>query len=156
MLHVAQRLAEHLKAAYVRIDTVEQGLRDLCNASVEDEGYRLSYRILEDNLKLGISAIADSCNPVQITRIAWQGVATGSGAHYVNIEVSCSDPQEHRRRVENRQVSIANLRPPTWEQVQNRHYEPWADDVICIDTAGKSIDETFVELLEQLEERSNP
>lgn len=52
----------------MRIDTVEQAIRDLCDFNVEGEGYRLSYRIAADNLKLGISVVADSCNPIDLTR----------------------------------------------------------------------------------------
>lgn len=49
---LAKLLAAKVGATYVRIDTVEQGLRDLCNFKVEGEGYRLSYRIIRDNLDL--------------------------------------------------------------------------------------------------------
>ncbi|MDP4537968.1 ATP-binding protein, partial [Alkalimonas collagenimarina] len=45
---LAQLLAKHLSILYVRIDTVEQGLRDLCDLDVEGEGYQLSYRIIQD------------------------------------------------------------------------------------------------------------
>lgn len=45
-------LSQQIKAFYIRIDTVEQGLRDLCNYKVEGEGYRLSYRLARDNLQL--------------------------------------------------------------------------------------------------------
>ena len=45
-----------------------KGLRELCGIKVTAEGYRLSHRIAMDNLKLDISVIADSCNPLEITR----------------------------------------------------------------------------------------
>ncbi|WP_257214395.1 hypothetical protein [Vibrio coralliilyticus] len=45
---------------------------------------------------------------------------------------------------------------PNWEQVENRHYEAWPDDVIRIDTAGKSIEQAFTELLDKLEVWSSP
>lgn len=48
------RLASHLKAVHLRIDTIEQALRDLCGIVVEGEGYRLAYRIAADNLRLGV------------------------------------------------------------------------------------------------------
>ena len=79
----------------MRIDTVEDGLSELCGLKIEAEGYRLSYRIIRDNLKLGISAIADSCNTIKITRKEWENVATESGATFYNIEISCSDIREH-------------------------------------------------------------
>lgn len=60
---LAELLARRLGAAYVRIDTIEQALRDLCSVDVQGEGYRLAYRVAADNLRLGISVVADSCNP---------------------------------------------------------------------------------------------
>lgn len=72
---LAKMLAQHCQATYLRIDTIEQGLRDLCHFQVEGEGYRLSYRIARDNLLLGNSVVADSCNPIWLTRKEWQQVA---------------------------------------------------------------------------------
>ncbi|NOI27600.1 AAA family ATPase [Vibrio coralliilyticus] len=153
---LAQRLAQHTSSMYVRIDTVEQGLRDLCSFKVEGEGYRLSYRIIEDNLRLGISAIADSCNPIKLTRREWRDVATSVDARFVDIEIWCSDKEEHKHRVQTRPNTVKNLVLPNWEQVENRHYEAWPDDIIRIDTAGKSIEQAFTELLDKLEVWSSP
>ena len=148
---IAQRLSKKLGIAYLRIDTVEQGLKDLCNINVYDEGYRLSYRIVEDNLKLGISIIADSCNPIELTRSDWNEIARKSNSAYVNIEVKCSNKFEHRKRVETRESSIAGLKIPTWEDVKNREYHLWTSDRLLIDTADKTIDESVNELLTELE-----
>ncbi len=49
-----------------------------------------------------------------------------------------------------RQSDVENLKLPNWQQVQNRHYEPWETEVINIDTAGKSIQSSFAELVEKL------
>lgn len=147
---LSKLLAQSLKATYVRIDTVEQGLRDLCDFKVEGEGYRLSYRICRDNLELGQSVVADSCNPIQLTQDEWQAVATDIGAKYINIELSCSDSSEHKYRVETRTSSIENLCLPTWQQVQDRGYESWQTPVVSLDTAGKTPDESLQELLQRL------
>ncbi|EGQ7683808.1 AAA family ATPase [Vibrio parahaemolyticus] len=147
---LAKLLATKTGAMYVRIDTVEQGLRDLCNIKVEGEGYRLSYRIIRDNLELGLNCVSDSCNPIELTRHEWQEVAESVGARFVNIEVSCSDSREHERRVVTRKSEITNLKLPDWKQVQNRDYESWKTNVIKIDTSGKSIETSFAELSEKL------
>ncbi|NIY85560.1 AAA family ATPase [Vibrio hepatarius] len=147
---LAKLLATKTGAMYVRIDTVEQGLRDFCNIKVEGEGYRLSYRIIRDNLELGLNCISDSCNPIELTRHEWQEVAESVGARFVNIEVSCSDSSEHERRVVTRKSEITNLKLPDWKQVQNRDYESWKTNVIKIDTSGKSIETSFAELSEKL------
>ncbi|WP_059123223.1 AAA family ATPase [Vibrio sp. MEBiC08052] len=148
---LAKLLSRRTGAMYVRIDTIEQGLRDLCHLQVEGEGYRLSYRIIRDNLALGLSAISDSCNPIELTRNEWQAVAESVGAQFVNIEIRCSDTAEHEYRVNTRESDVANLNLPGWLQVQNRHYEPWRlTDVIQIDTAGQTIEESFAELVKKL------
>ncbi|EGQ9697137.1 AAA family ATPase [Vibrio parahaemolyticus] len=147
---LAKLLSHRTGAMYARIDTVEQGIRELCNFKVEGEGYRLSYRIIRDNLALGLSAISDSCNPIELTRNEWQEVAESVGAKFVNIEVRCSDATEHEHRVNTRESEVSNLNLPTWEQVQNRYYEPWGDSVIQIDTAGQTIEESFAELVGKL------
>lgn len=147
---LAKLLAVRTGAMYVRIDTVEQGLRDLCRFNVEGEGYRLSYRIIKDNLELGISCISDSCNPIELTRHEWQQVAESTGAKFVNIEVSCSDRNEHEYRVNTRRSEVPNLKLPDWQSVQNRHYETWKTDVVKIDTADQQIEISFAELIEKL------
>ena len=50
---LAQQLAAELKAVHLRIDTIEQAIRDLCDFQVEGEGYRLAHRVAADNLRLG-------------------------------------------------------------------------------------------------------
>jgi predicted kinase len=135
---LARRLAQQVHAAYLRIDTIEQGLRDLCGVNVQGEGYRLSYRIAADNLKLGIDVVADSCNPIELTRHEWEHVAQEAAAAVINIEVVCSNAREHRERIESRVSDLPGLTLPTWEQVEERDYRPWSKERLIIDTAGRS------------------
>lgn len=151
---LAEMLARRLAAAYLRIDTVEQGLRDLCALDVQGEGYRLAYRVAADNLRLGVSVVADSCNPIELTRREWEQVAGEAGAAYVNIEVVCSDPSEHRHRVETRGSPVPGLRLPTWRDVETREYSPWSAGRIVIDTAGRTEERCLDELLSRLEQRA--
>lgn len=148
---LARLLARRTGSVFLRIDTVEQGIRELCSFDVQGEGYRLSYRIAKDNLLNGLSVVADSCNPIQLTRREWNAVAIESGVDFVNVELVCSDMDEHRKRVETRKADIANFKLPSWHEVENRHYEEWEElERITIDTAGKSVDESFGELLDML------
>ncbi len=57
-------------------------------------------RVAEDNLRLGHTVIADSVNPVPVTRNAWVDVANRAGVGFAEIEIICSDPQDHRRVAE--------------------------------------------------------
>ena len=147
---LSQLLARHLGATYLRIDTIEQALRELCSFDVQGEGYRLAYRLAADNLRLGISVVADSCNPIELTRREWEGVAAAAGVRHVNIEVVCSDPREHRERVETREASIPGLRLPTWDDVEQREYDSWTVDRIVVDTVNRSQEGCLSELLARL------
>lgn len=147
---MATRLALSIGAAHVRIDTIEQALRDVCRMSVEDEGYRLAYRVAGDILRGGVSVVADSCNPLEVTRRAWGQVAVEAGVAHVNIEVVCSDADEHRRRVEQRPATVPNLRLPTWGDVVQREYDAWTSERVVLDTAGKAVDASVRELLAAL------
>lgn len=147
---LSRRLATKLKAAHLRIDTIEQALRDLCGIDVQGEGYRLAYRIAADNLRLGLNVVADSCNPIGLTRDEWEDVARKSQARYINIEIICSDRGEHRRRIEFRKTTVAGLRLPTWDEVGRREYHAWTSERIVIDTAGRTEAECFDELLSRL------
>ena len=144
---LAKGLSTELRCVYLRIDTIEQAIRDLCDFKVEGEGYRLAYRVAADNLNSGISVISDSCNPIELTRSEWHEVATNSDALFIDIEVICSDKTEHRNRVEKRDSTVPGLKRPTWEQVLNREYHPWGSNRIVLDTAGKNIAESLQELI---------
>jgi predicted kinase len=120
---LSQALARHLHATYLRVDTIEQALRDLCAVDVQGEGYRLAYRVAVDNLRLGINVVADSCNPIELTRHEWDQVAATSNADLVNIEVICSNRGEHQQRLEARAPDVAGLVLLTWEEVVAREYD---------------------------------
>ncbi len=150
---LARAVAKSSGAVYLRIDTIEQALRDLCELDVEGEGYRLAYRLAADNLLLGRDVIADSCNPLELTRREWETVAREADAEFLNIEVVCSDLSEHQQRIESRVSEVPGLVLPTWSEVQAREYHPWKSDRLILDTAGRSVAESESELLQQLRSR---
>jgi len=149
---LARRLAHWANACLLRIDTIEQGMRDLCALQVEGEGYRLAYRIALDNLLLNTNVVADCCNPVELTRAEWQSVACSSRARHLDIEVTCSDENEHRARIASRESDIPNLVLPDWIAVRQREYHPWKRHRIVVDTAGALPAESFDELVARLVE----
>ncbi len=147
---LAKFLSERFGAIYLRIDTIEQTLRENGIKEVEGRGYEIAYNIASDNLTQGLSVVADSVNPLEITREAWRKVATNTGTKFCEIEIICSDKREHKQRIESRTSDIDGLSLPTWDDVINRNYEPWTKDRIVIDTAGKSIAESQRELARYL------
>jgi len=134
---LARALARDLGATYLRIDEIEQAIRDsgLNSEEVGVSGYRVGYALAESNLRLGAAVVADSVNPLRITRLSWRSVAEKASARIVEIEIICSDIVEHRRRVDSRHGDISGLLLPTWQQITERSYEEWDSDRIVIDTA---------------------
>jgi predicted kinase len=145
---IAQELAHKLGAVYLRIDSIEQALRDsgAVTGPMNDWGYRIAYTLAADNLRLGGTVVADSVNPLRITREAWRDVAKKARVDTVEIEVKCSDCDEHRRRVESRSADIPGLTPLAWAEVLAREYAPWDREHIEIDTSELSVEES-VELI---------
>jgi predicted kinase len=149
---VAKALAQKLDAVYLRVDTIEQGLRSstVLKTDVGPAGYVVAYRLAEDNLRIGRVVIADSVNSLQVTRDAWLSVAEHASTKVAEVEVICSDAVEHRRRVERRQSDIEGLKLPAWQEVIDRAYENWDRPHIVIDTASGTVEETVAELLTRL------
>lgn len=148
---LAKFLSSSLSAVYIRIDTIEQELKN-CGVKLYDEGYKVAFSLALDNLKSGLSVVADSTNPVLESRREWINVANKASSPYVEIEIICSNKTEYRQRVENRQTDIPNLLLPSWESVTSREYQPWHSASIVLDTAGKTPEQSKLELSELLRE----
>ena len=99
---IARELARMIDAVHVRVDSIEQPLRD-AGWTVQGEGYRVAYAVAEDNLRLGHVVIADCVNPWSLTRAEWRAAAARAGAAVLEVEVVCSDSAEHRRRIRRHQ-----------------------------------------------------
>ena len=146
---IATGLARSIKAVHLRIESIEQALRNSNVTISGPEGYVVAYAIAEDNLRLGRTVIADSVNPVEATRDALRKVAQRAGKPCIEIEFICSDQAEHQRRVESRIADIVGHQLPTWQQVCAREYEPWQASIV-IDTAGQPVKASVSSLHERL------
>ena len=144
---IARAIAEERRATYIRIDTIEQALRSsgAVPGDMGPHGYVVAYAVAEDNLRMGRDVVADSVNPIGVTRSAWRRRAAQAATTCVEVEVVCSDKNEHRRRVEARSTA------PTWDEVVQRAYEPWDGPRIVLDTAHRTIAETLAELRSMLQ-----
>ncbi|HDS1736301.1 AAA family ATPase [Pseudomonas sp. BP8] len=137
---LAKALAVTTGAVYLRIDAIEQAIRD-ANVLAQDvgrSGYLVANALAQSNLGLGRTVIVDGVNPVRESRTTWSEIACNAGVRLANIQVICSDTDEHRRRVETRTPDIPGLTPPTWASVLSHDYEPWDQPPFCIDTALSS------------------
>ena len=139
---LARALARRIGAVHLRIDTIEQALRNAGLNVSGPEGYLAARDLAEDNLCLGHTVIVDSVNPVGTTRDYWRETAARLGVELVEVDVVCSDKQQHRRRVESRSTEIPGLVLPTWQRVLDRRYEPWTTAHV-VDTAGRTLEDSL-------------
>ena len=148
---LARGASRRLGAVHVRIDTIEQAMRDgVIGRPIDGVGYYVARAVAADNLRLGRSVVADCVNPWALTRDAWRETAGLAGARCVEVEVICSDEREHRRRVQTRVSDIEGLVLPNWEAVIARDYHAWDRERVVIDTATSTVASSIDELLERI------
>jgi predicted kinase len=149
---LARLLAARTGAVHLRVDTIEQAIvrSGLARHPVGPVGYAIGYALAEEHLRQGLTVIAESVNPLSVTRDAWRDTAVGAGVPVVEVEVVCSDPAEHRLRVTSRSVDIPGLPLPDWQQIIDREYEPWDRECVVVDTAGQSPRQSLALLLRGL------
>ena len=149
---LARELASQMGAVHLRIDSIEQAIRtsDGASQSLDDIGYRVAYAVAEDNLRIGRTVIADSVNPLQLTRDAWLDVAQRTRVRAFEVEVRCSDLNEHRRRVETRVTDVPGLILPAWTDVVAREYDPWRREHLVIESAARTPEQNVALIREAL------
>lgn len=151
---IARLLATRLNAVWLRIDSIEQSLirsEKITMSDMGPAGYLVAYAIAADNLKLGNNVIADSVNPLAITRQAWRDVASESAAPALEIEITCSDKAQHKERVEHRSADIAGHVLPDWQKVVTRQYEAWLSTDITLDTSVLTPEQAVEVILQHIE-----
>jgi predicted kinase len=151
---LARQLAARLSATYLRIDEIEQGIRDTkaLTGDIGPAGYIVAQALAESNLVIGNIVIVDCVNPVAESRSSWRAVSDRTGAVLVDLEIICSDLAEHRRRVEGRTSDIPGLTAPTWQSVQKHEYEPWLTNRLVIDSAVLSPEDGLATIASHLDQ----
>lgn len=151
---IARKLAAALRAAYIRIDTIEtsimraEGRFKSSNEWEQPAGYLVGYELAADQLRIGTNVVAESVNPLCASRDAWRDAGLAAGGTVVEVEVVCSDLREHRRRAEERVLDIPGLANPSWEQIRQREYHSWERDRLVIDTALLNVEQSVQRVLE--------
>ena len=149
---IARALAQQIGAVYLRIDVIEQAIRDagVLAGDVGTSGYGVANALALSNLRLGHTLVADCVNPVRESREAWNSVAATAGVALLNVEVICSDRQAHQQRVECRAGDIPGLVPPNWPSVLAHEYEAWDEVPVTLDTALLTPDQAVAQILKDL------
>lgn len=75
---VAKALATRLSATYLRVDTIEQTIKNanVLAQAVGRSGYWVANELALSNLCLGNTVVVDCVNPVAESRTLWRGTAT--------------------------------------------------------------------------------
>jgi hypothetical protein len=75
-------------------------------------------------------------------------VARRAGVRVVEVEIRCSDVEEHRQRVESRLVHAGG---PTWREICERDYSPWPSATLVVDTATLTVEQAVTQLRSDLD-----
>ncbi len=152
---VARAVAARCRAAFIRVDAIEQAMRSAgvlaAAGNVGPAGYMAAYALAEANLRLDLAVVAECVNPLPATRTAWRKVA--APGPILEVEVVCSNAAEHRRRVETRASDLPGLVPPTWEAVSRHGYERWTEPRLVIDTAALSAEDAASRVCDEFASR---
>ncbi len=134
---VSRTVADRLGATFLRVDTIESAVQEW-HAPVGDSpvGYVAAAQVAHDQLVAGRAVVVDAVNPVDLAREGWRRLAAATGARLQWVEVVCSDPAEHRRRVEGRSGDWPGHVPPTWDAVRAATWEPFTDERLLVDNRG--------------------
>ena len=148
---IAKVFAEKHSAAYVRVDEIENAVRStIPDNEIGPLGYVIAFANARSNLALGNLVVADSVNPVPESRQGWRDVAQHTNSSFLDVEIVCSDKDEHKRRVETRSVEIVGHQYPSWARVVSMDYAPWTTDRLVIDTATSDPDAAAEEIANRL------
>jgi len=135
---ISKALAARRGAVYLRIDAIEQAMKGAGAVEIGSAGYAVANALALANLQLGHCVVVDCVNPVGESRRAWRNVADQASTHLIDIHLICSDPAEHRRRLEGRLPDIPDHRLPTWDEVLAHAFEPLSEEHLNLDTATHS------------------
>jgi predicted kinase len=139
---VARALAGRLRAAHLRIDAFETALVTTgvvrSAAAVGPTGYGLALAAADTCLAAGTDVVVDAVFPVAASREPWSDLARRHGSTIRWVRLVCGDPDEHRRRVEERTADLPGHVVPTWADVMAaaEEQDAWAEPHDVVDTAA--------------------
>jgi predicted kinase len=137
---IAEQLARELPAPVLPVDPVEVAM--WCAGIERDQPTGLAAFVVVEALAAGILAlgqtvIVDAVNDVEAARRQWRDLAGRQDVALRFVEVVCSDPDLHRRRLEGRR-DIAGAAEPTWESVEARRegFAGWTEERLVLDSVA--------------------
>lgn len=134
---VAKEMAADLGCAVISVDTIERGLHEAGVDPAQPIGlaaYAAANRLVDVQLGLGHTVIADAVNHHPEARQAWLDLAATHGVGVRVIHVECRDESVHRQRLATREHE---LRVVPWERVVELR-ETWTPWPVAVETVETS------------------
>ena len=136
---LADDLRTALPAVVLSVDPVENAMY---RAGIEHDqpaglaAYVVVEAMAEPALRAAQTVVIDAVNAAVEARQQWRELAERTGARLVQIEVICSDPHEHRRRLEGRSRGLTAIAEPTWDSLGTRRADlaAWTEPHLVIDS----------------------
>lgn len=129
---IARRVASELGACWLEIDVLEAPFLERFDGdAIGWAGYEALTGLAGAQLSVGMSVVLDSVAWTESLRSGWRSLAAAHAAAFAPVEVVCSDPAEHRRRVEARHAKRS------WDDIERARsdwWEPWTGDRLTVDT----------------------
>jgi len=137
---IAGRLARELPAPVLPVDPVEVALWAAGIDRDQPTGlaaFVVVGALAGTMLRLGQTVVVDAVNDAEVARQQWRDLAARHDVPLRFVEVVCSDPDLHRRRLDDRpDADLAGAAAPTWESVEARRegFAGWDDDRLVLDS----------------------
>lgn len=136
---IARPVAARLRAAYLRIDTIEQALVQGFNGlDPGPVGYGVAHRVAADQLALAHDVVVDAVHPVPASRQPWIDLADETGHRCLWVETVCSDASVHRQRLLRRNLTALESAALS---AQADRYEPLSLEALVLDSATQAIEQ---------------
>jgi len=127
---IAEVVGNRLGFAVLSVDPIESAILSAGIDSDQPTGlaaYLVAEAIADAALANGQTIIVDAVNAVDPAREQWLSLARKHGETVNFIEVTCSDPELHRTRLETRGRNLAHISETTWHAVEQSldEYAEW-------------------------------
>ena len=151
---LAERIAGELRCAILSVDPIESAL---WRAGIDRDqptglaAYVVAEDLAREQLCIGGDVIIDAVNDAELARNQWRSLAAEQRVPVAFVEVVCSDPDEHRRRLETRRRPLEGFAEPTWDDVRARTsgFDGWNDERITVDSM-RTLNENLTRTVEYL------
>ena len=154
---LACQLARRLQWPLLRIDDVAGEVPSDADYRFWDQKILVLLTIAEEQLKLGISVIADSVF-MGTDRIHAQEIAVRHHADFRPVYCFVSDEKLWKERVHARVASMQRSRVATWDQVEHQRqwFAAWEPGTCLLLDAVKPVKQNFRELVQFIKDSEIP